>query len=337
MPQPNFRIYLEKNAICVDIDQPFSKEENAKLLRRISHNKMPFPKLRLKLYNNVELDEGMATLIAATKIKSLELRLFPRGYHEKTFQTLARIIATNQLTNLELRDLRFGDKGLADLTEALSSSSSLQSLSLQDNGFSNEGARSLSVILAKNRSLLSLNLSLNNIGETGFGYIAQALSGDSKLQSLDMGFNDIRTVYYLEDMLKRNQSLKDLHLSRNKISFMNMAPIIKGLSENLSLDKLTLNEQLFSPNHIDDFDERVGIEFLEIIKARKIAGHPINISLIREEKDLLAQYQADSGSSLPATSVEHTATLMENLQEPKTICGNPVSESLQSHTTVTEI
>ncbi len=309
-------------------------EELTKLLKIISDNK-PLSKLNLLLHNWVELDENLAKLIAATETKNLALKFLPSGYLEKDLQILAGIIATNQLTNLELSDLYLGNKGIAALTESLSAASSLQSLSLTNNRISDEGAQSLAIILAKNHSLLLLNLSLNDITEKGSKKIFKALTGNSTLQSLNLSYNEIKAVDGLVEFLEKNHHLKDLNLGRNHIEFqkIDLGSIARGLSKNVTLCSLSFDNQRYGEGEESKkscFKERprsgpiknilssaTAADFLKIMENRKDIKSQINISFLAIGKDLLELGREEMGNRQRLLLAAQNAPLVAGL-EPST-------------------
>ncbi|CAG8583038.1 3136_t:CDS:10 [Gigaspora rosea] len=126
--------------------------------------------------------------------------------------------------------------------------SNLRYLSLRYNRINNSGAVWIGVML---RDYDTLNLRLDDeplspvLSEFNEQVEVQAETScirKNGLEILDVTGNDIRSgIQYISQALRRNQSLKELHLSENRIDFKGLIFIADGVKHNCHLDLLDIS------------------------------------------------------------------------------------------------
>ncbi|CAF3345790.1 unnamed protein product [Rotaria socialis] len=137
---------------------------------------------------------------------------------------LANVLATNPiLEKLYLDHNCVSDMGAQQLAQAISANNTnLRVLLLGSNCITYEGAQHLAEMLKTNRTLNRLYLFDNNIGDRGIQLLAQALTLHNRtVTHIDLNGNTLEsdlTVDFLVDMLKSNQSLKELRVCKCNLS-----------------------------------------------------------------------------------------------------------------------
>ncbi|CAF1038344.1 unnamed protein product [Rotaria sp. Silwood1] len=139
---------------------------------------------------------------------------------------LAKTLSNNMsLIRLELQCNRIGDRGVDYLADALTVNKCLKVLDLRDNNITHEGARHLANMLKKNQTLTSLSLSSNHIDDRGVRVLADALIDNMSLRRLCLFQNQSISDWSIEsliNMMRYNQSLEELILQTNKLSWWSM-------------------------------------------------------------------------------------------------------------------
>ncbi|CAF2425710.1 unnamed protein product [Rotaria sp. Silwood2] len=136
---------------------------------------------------------------------------------------LAKTLSNNtSLIRLELQCNCIGDRGVDYLADALSVNKCLKVLDLRDNNITHEGARHLANMLKRNQTLTSLSLNSNHIDDRGIRLLADALIDNTSLRRLflfqSQSISDW-SIASLINMLRYNQSLEELTLQTNKLSW----------------------------------------------------------------------------------------------------------------------
>ncbi|OMJ09026.1 Ran GTPase-activating protein 1, partial [Smittium culicis] len=140
------------------------------------------------------------------------------------------------------------------LCNSLTELPSLKSLSLSDNAFGPVGAESMFDFLSNNNSLEELYLNNNGLGIQGGQTIAKAFmerhdrhsaSGiESNLRIIVMGRNRLEngSSAAMSEMLSKLKTLTSFRVPQNGIRPEGIETLMKGLSENVNLDHLDLQD-----------------------------------------------------------------------------------------------
>jgi Ran GTPase-activating protein (RanGAP) involved in mRNA processing and transport len=121
---------------------------------------------------------------------------------------------------------------------------------LYGNQFTSKGAAILAASLRNNSTLKYLDLSYNQISDQGVRILSEALlpNQNSSLKALYLSKNRISNLgaKYLSEMLRTNQTLTELWLSSNEISFEGIQQLAHVLTyHNKTLKCLSLSTNIF--------------------------------------------------------------------------------------------
>ncbi|KAI9357968.1 hypothetical protein DFJ73DRAFT_175188 [Zopfochytrium polystomum] len=128
--------------------------------------------------------------------------------------------------------------GIQALSDGLKKNRSIESLDITDNGVDAQGARVLSYALQGHPSLNRLSLAGNSIGMEGAKITIERLcSNDSRLVIIDLSGNNIGSLsdQIFVPVIESNKTLKELHISENKILDTAMISILQALTVNTTI------------------------------------------------------------------------------------------------------
>ena len=124
------------------------------------------------------------------------LRQCSAGYERQAHQFVCLVFNFDaaqelpELRRLDLRDNSIGDKGLANLAEALELHGVVSHLDLAGNAVGDDGAKALAHVLAQSRGALrSVRLESNCIGEVGIDALSRAMATNGTVTQLELGGN----------------------------------------------------------------------------------------------------------------------------------------------------
>ena len=169
---------------------------------------------------------------------------------------------TNKLCNMS--NMYFGDVGATLISAFLFQKDVILKLNISHNNISNDGAVAISEYLNNNNTLQQLDLSNNQVSSLGIINISQALLTNTTLQILDISHNNIsddgalaigkilRQNYKGGSMVIKNTKMANensiqgftvqkLNISCNKISSKGIVPFSEYLTNNNTLQKLTIS------------------------------------------------------------------------------------------------
>lgn len=158
--------------------------------------------------------------------------------HEGAKSLADCLISNKGITSLSLSFNMMGDKGIVCLAGALRQNSTLTSLDLENTDASNLGCSEVAEALKVNSSLKELLLGRNQIEEEGSSKIFEALTVNRSLKKLSLDCYS-EEIPQIETALKVNSTLEKLHFS-TYLSIINVKRLCRGLSENVSIRKLSL-------------------------------------------------------------------------------------------------
>ncbi|CAF4083866.1 unnamed protein product, partial [Adineta steineri] len=116
------------------------------------------------------------------------------------------IIATENLTVLDLTGYPIGEQGAQDLADVLLNDVTLNTLNLQETHIGDSGLEQLTYALQNNTTLTTLHIGNNEIGTVGTQYLAVALRNNLTLLALHLPLNQImnEALHYLTNGLQYN-------------------------------------------------------------------------------------------------------------------------------------
>ncbi|PIO31534.1 hypothetical protein AB205_0008780 [Aquarana catesbeiana] len=166
------------------------------------------------------------------------------------YTTTLKLCGNNRL------DLRFNnltDKGAVHIANFLQEGGSLFHLNLMGNDIETDGAELIAKALHRNDTLRSLRMTGNKIGNKGAMFFAAMLQINSTLEELDLGDCDlgIQSLIALATVLLRNKSIKSINLNRPLFYVLQEDTIIH-ISLMLKMNN-TLQELHLSKHEMTDF------------------------------------------------------------------------------------
>lgn len=194
---------------------------------------------------------------------------------DEDFPALCHVLKQNNfITNLDLRFNNLTNNGAVYIAKFLQDGCSLFHLNLMGNDIETDGAEQIAKALHRNDNLRSLRMTGNKIGNKGGMFFAAMLQINSTLEELDLGDCDLgiesliafatvlkqngsiksinlnRPLFYIlqEDtsihialMLKVNNTLQEIHLSKHEMTDSGVEGLCEALHENKTLKYLDLS------------------------------------------------------------------------------------------------
>lgn len=128
-------------------------------------------------------------------------------YGEK-IETIAKILKSFKVKNLNLSNNKIEDDGVKILVEALFDHGTLSSLDLGYTYIGDEGAQFIAKFIENNHTLQVLNLRFNFIGDKGAKAILNALKNNQNIIHIDLNRNCISPIFLEEIKIKVNQNVE---------------------------------------------------------------------------------------------------------------------------------
>ncbi|KAM3932436.1 leucine-rich repeat-containing protein 34 [Leptodactylus fuscus] len=145
-------------------------------------------------------------------------RLLPvKRVTDEDFLAISHVLKDNSfITNLDLRFNNLTNNGAEYIAKFLQDGCSLFHLNLMGNDIETEGAEHIAKALHRNDTLRSLRMTGNKIGNKGGMFFAAMLQINSSLEELDLGDCDlgIQSLIAFATVLKQNNSIRSLNLNR---------------------------------------------------------------------------------------------------------------------------
>ncbi|KAM8953435.1 leucine-rich repeat-containing protein 34 [Pelodytes ibericus] len=194
---------------------------------------------------------------------------------DEDFQIIACVLEQNSfIRHLDLRYNNVTDNGAVYIANFLKDNSSLLSLNLMGNDIGTDGAEQIAKALYDNETLKSLRMTGNKIGNKGGMFFASMLQINSTLEEVDLGDCDLGiqsllafstvlqqnrsvqsinlnrpllyalqedTTVHMSMMLKVNNTLQELHLSKHEMTDVGVERLCEGLYKNITLKYLDLS------------------------------------------------------------------------------------------------
>lgn len=143
-----------------------SEQEADDLCKEIASDPQRFGRnnpLELRISIGTTINPNVARVIAATETKSLTIKAVSFNHRLNPLSGLAAIMATDQLEELKLKDVKLRDEGAIFLSKILQPNKSIKSLDLCNCEIADLGALAL---IQGAHSVTSLDLTINDIADT---------------------------------------------------------------------------------------------------------------------------------------------------------------------------
>lgn len=171
---------------------------------------------------------------------------------------LERVRASNGSKSLYVLSTRkISEEDAVKLAQAISSNSWLEELYLSGHQLGDKGLQAFADCLKRNRSLRHICIGNDTFGDEGVKVISQGIAGnpDSALEVWDLEYKSVSEngAIAIANILTKNESLKELSLSRNAIGDEGVEALMVALSESPKavLTRLRLDECALSGKAID--------------------------------------------------------------------------------------
>jgi Leucine-rich repeat (LRR) protein len=221
------------------------KEKLAEEIQRISNLMQEVACNQEKLDETIKVlaPHGEAIVNALTKYNGNSFWSNGNEFTEADMAVLVNHPGFQNLTQINLSNLKISELSLKILAPNLKWLKNLQFLYLNDNQIGDAGMQALAPNLKELTNLQSLELGNNQIGDAGVQAFGQNLKGLTNLQSLGLYNNQIGDagVQALAPKLKALTKLQQLYLQNNQIGAAGMQALSQNLKELTNLQHLYLN------------------------------------------------------------------------------------------------
>lgn len=257
----NWPTLLMKKTYCpvqTSIDKlPYPYTELQDLLRTLSQNEIPstntaFPKGTLTQDGRLDMckqnlgAEGCAFVVEALWGNDFvhSLLLGTDSIGDVGAQKVAQLINHNKkIQTVYLGCNHITSEGLEKLCDSISKSESVNALWLKRNPIGTEGALHLAKLLQDNQTLRTLDLTNTLIEDAGLAPLCESLIGGKNILErlyLSGNFLGVTATSHLAKLLRKNSTLKALHLSVNHFEEEGGCVLAGALAENKWLEELSL-------------------------------------------------------------------------------------------------
>ena len=215
-------------------------------------------------------DKGLEALIEGFKGKHsniASLNLKNNGFSRNGYSYIRQILLNTRLLELNISENRLGSFGLSDLD--ILRLSDMTKLNLTNTDMESEGLATLMSILKDNKSLTHLTLDKNNFHHNWFKRIEESMMSNKSIKVLSMNSCNIKyldslfralfdnhfvskldisntpigeNMEELVEMVKRNNTLKELKLKQCGLEANNSQSFVAALNRNRSLKVLEMSE-----------------------------------------------------------------------------------------------
>ncbi|XP_068137084.1 leucine-rich repeat-containing protein 34 isoform X3 [Hyperolius riggenbachi] len=230
---------------------------------------------------------------------------------EKQYTTTLKLCGNNRL----MPGRRITDEDFLAVSKVLRQNSFITGLDLRFNNLTDKGAVQIAKFLQEGCFLFYLNLMGNDIETDGAAHIAKALHGvqsliafatvlrqNTSLKSINLNrplFYALQedTTIHIALMLKTNNTLKELHLSKHEMTDFGVERLCEALHENTALEYLDL-----SCNKIT----RTGVKCLADLLKSNTSLQILDLTSNRTEDEgiiYLAEAIGEHNSSLKALAI----------------------------------
>lgn len=196
----------------------------------------------------------------ARNIKSFSLA--ENNFHSYAALGISQALNNSKCSYLDLSSNKLTSIGISALESYLSTSNLLY-LDLSNNGIGVEGCKALFDTLKQNKKdcLKTLILNKNNIATEGLNYACSYLVSSKSVINFHATGNNI-TNEGLETLLYsivKNDIIEQIDLSNNELDNLCITHIVKYFSQNSSLLRLNVKENIFTPEIVNYLSEYLPI------------------------------------------------------------------------------
>jgi Ran GTPase-activating protein (RanGAP) involved in mRNA processing and transport len=171
---------------------------------------------------------------ALTKIVVIENKLSDAGI--KILSQFIQKKAT--LTDLTIRDTKFGPEGYKDLAAALKNSN-IKKLDVSENQMDEASVQLFSEVLSSSK-LTQVELSFNGLNSKSVELISKGVEGSKTIVKIDLSENKIEDegAKYIADLITKNPTVEKIDLSNNNITNAGVKAIIEAMDKNKTIKKV---------------------------------------------------------------------------------------------------
>ncbi|KAM3919263.1 NACHT, LRR and PYD domains-containing protein 12-like [Leptodactylus fuscus] len=256
-----------------------------------------------------------------------ELHLGDNNLPDTSCTQLASVIRNNQsLKILHLSNNRLSGPHFSDLMAALSSPAcKIETLQLASNYLPDTACAQLASVIRNNQSLKIIDLTNNCLSGPHFSDLMAALSSPAcRIEELHLGNNNLpdTSCIHLASVIRNNQSLKILVLSRNSLS----GPHFSNLMAALSSPDCRIEELHLAYNDLPDTSctqlasvirNNQSLKTLDLSGNRLSGPHFNDLMAALSSPDCRIEKLRLRGNNLPDTSCTQLASVIRNNQSLK--------------------